>query len=84
MPSAHRGTGDGIAIGLNRIMGILSAVIATVANVSLQLPWKFICLLTNITQTSTPVPIYICAALYFVMACVAAIFPFEPYGSRSS
>lgn len=66
LPSAHRGTGNGIAIGLNRIMGILSAVIATVAN------------------TSTPVPIYICAALYIVMAGIAAIFPFEPYGSRSS
>lgn len=35
-------------------------------------------------QTSTPVPIYICAALYIVMAMVAAVFPFEPYGSRSS
>lgn len=34
LPSAHRGTGNGIAIGLNRIMGILSAVIATVADVS--------------------------------------------------
>lgn len=29
LPSAHRGTGNGIAIGLNRIMGILSAVIAS-------------------------------------------------------
>lgn len=66
LPSAHRGTGNGIAIGWNRIMGILSAVIATVAD------------------TSTPVPIYICAALYIVMAFVAAIFPFEPYGHRSS
>lgn len=35
LPSAHRGTGSGIAIGLNRVMGIISAVIATVANVSL-------------------------------------------------
>lgn len=35
LPSAHRGTGNGIAIGFNRVMGILSAVIATVANVSL-------------------------------------------------
>ncbi|QDS76817.1 hypothetical protein FKW77_002728 [Venturia effusa] len=66
LPSAHRGTGNGIAIGFNRIMGIMSAVIATYAN------------------TSTPVPIYICAALYIVMAIVAAAFPFEPYGSRSS
>lgn len=34
LPSAHRGTGNGIAIGFNRIMGILSAVIATEADVS--------------------------------------------------
>lgn len=35
-------------------------------------------------NTSTPVPIYICAALYIVMAIVAGIFPFEPMGNRSS
>jgi hypothetical protein len=35
-------------------------------------------------QTGTAVPIYICAALYIFMAAVAAIFPFEPYGKRSS
>jgi len=34
LPSAHRGTGNGIAIGWNRVMGILSAVIATSADVS--------------------------------------------------
>jgi hypothetical protein len=34
-------------------------------------------------DTSTPVPIYICAALYVVMAAVAAAMPFEPYGRRS-
>ncbi|KAF2815389.1 MFS general substrate transporter [Mytilinidion resinicola] len=66
LPSAHRGTGNGIAVGFNRMMGILSAVIATVAD------------------TNTPVPIYICAALYIVMAGIAAVFPFEPYGRRSS
>ncbi|KAJ4988972.1 major facilitator superfamily transporter [Stagonosporopsis vannaccii] len=66
LPSAHRGTGNGIAIGWNRVMGILSAVIATVAD------------------TSTSVPIYICAALYIFMAAIAAVFPFEPYGRRSS
>lgn len=33
-PSAHRGTGNGVAIGLNRIMGIISAVVGEVANVS--------------------------------------------------
>jgi hypothetical protein len=66
LPSAHRGTGNGISIGLNRIMGIVSAGVATGAN------------------TSTPVPIYICAALYIVMAGVAAVFPYEPMGRRSS
>jgi len=66
LPSAHRGTGNGIAIGLNRVMGIMSAVIATYAN------------------TSTPVPIYLCAALYIVMAITSACFPFEPMGMRSS
>ncbi|KAF2709739.1 membrane transporter [Pleomassaria siparia CBS 279.74] len=66
LPSAHRGTGNGIAIAWNRVMGIVSAVVATVAD------------------TSTPVPIYICAALYILMAAVAAVFPFEPYGKRSS
>lgn len=34
LPTAHRGTGNGIAIGLNRIMGIMSAVIALYADVS--------------------------------------------------
>ncbi len=66
LPSAHRATGNGIAVACNRIMGILSAVIATVAN------------------TSTSVPIFVCAALYVAMAAVALIFPFEPYGKRSS
>ncbi|KAF2148665.1 MFS general substrate transporter [Myriangium duriaei CBS 260.36] len=38
LPSAHRGTGNGIAIGLNRVMGIISAVIATVANTATAVP----------------------------------------------
>ncbi|KAL5402263.1 hypothetical protein PMIN03_010811 [Paraphaeosphaeria minitans] len=66
LPSAHRGTGNGLAVSGNRVMGILSAVIATYAD------------------TGTAVPIYICAALYVVMAGIAAVFPFEPYGRRSS
>jgi len=37
-----------------------------------------------IVQTDTAAPIYICAALYIVMAGVAAVFPFEPFGRRSS
>lgn len=32
-PSSHRGTGNGVAIGLNRIMGIVSAVVGQAANV---------------------------------------------------
>jgi len=35
-------------------------------------------------NTSTPVPIYLCAALYIVMAITSACFPFEPMGMRSS
>ncbi|WPH01544.1 Hypothetical protein R9X50_00439100 [Acrodontium crateriforme] len=66
LPSAHRGTGNGISIGLNRLMGIMSAVVETYAN------------------AATPVPIYICACLYVVMAITTACFPFEPMGSRSS
>lgn len=66
LPSAHRATGNGIAVACNRIMGIMSAVIATVAD------------------PSTPVPVYLCAALYIAMAAVAISFPFEPYGRRSS
>ncbi|CAN8104394.1 unnamed protein product [Discula destructiva] len=66
LPSAHRATGNGVAVACNRVMGILSAVIATVSN------------------TSTPVPIYICAALFVAMAAVSAAFPFEPFGRRSS
>jgi MFS family permease len=66
LPSAHRATGNGIAVACNRVMGILSAVIATFAD------------------TSTPVPIYLCAALFVAMAAVSALFPFEPFGKRSS
>ncbi|EPE09381.1 membrane transporter [Ophiostoma piceae UAMH 11346] len=38
LPSAHRATGNGVAVACNRIMGILSAVIATVANTSTSAP----------------------------------------------
>jgi hypothetical protein len=34
-------------------------------------------------DTATPVPIYICAALYIVMAGVAVAMPYEPFGRRS-
>jgi hypothetical protein len=39
LPSAHRGTGNGIAIGLNRVMGIMSGIIAEYANVSICHPF---------------------------------------------
>ncbi|KAI1826836.1 major facilitator superfamily domain-containing protein [Xylaria intraflava] len=38
LPTAHRATGNGIGVALNRIMGILSAVIATVANTHTTVP----------------------------------------------
>jgi hypothetical protein len=38
LPSAHQATGNGIAVACNRVMGILSAVIATVANPSTPVP----------------------------------------------
>ncbi|KAI5863559.1 MFS general substrate transporter [Durotheca rogersii] len=66
LPSAHRATGNGIAVGCNRIMGIISAVVASFAD------------------TGSVVPIYICAALFLAMAGISSIFPFEPYGRRSS
>lgn len=66
LPSAHRGTGNGIAVACNRIMGIISAVVATEAD------------------TATSAPLYVCAAIFLVAAFVSAVFPFEPYGRRSS
>ena len=66
LPSAHRATGNGVAVACNRIMGIVSALVGTFAD------------------TSTSAPIFVCAALFIGMAIVAAVFPFEPYGRRSS
>ncbi|KAK0643144.1 major facilitator superfamily domain-containing protein [Cercophora newfieldiana] len=66
LPSAHRATGYGIAVGCNRIMGILSAVIATVAD------------------TRATAPFYLCAGLLAVLGLVSILFPFEPFGRRSS
>ena len=66
LPSAHRATGNGVSVAFNRVMGIMSAIVAEYGD------------------TSTAVPIYICAALYVLMAAVAAVFPFEPMGRRSS
>ncbi|KIW65416.1 hypothetical protein PV04_07679 [Phialophora macrospora] len=37
-PSAHRATGNGIAVGLNRVMGLVSAFVATYANTATSAP----------------------------------------------
>jgi hypothetical protein len=66
LPSAHRATGNGIAVACNRIMGVMSAIIAVEAD------------------TATSAPIYICGGLFVALGLVAAVFPFEPYGRRSS
>jgi len=38
LPSAHRATGNGIAVGCNRVMGIVSAIVATYANTETSVP----------------------------------------------
>jgi len=38
LPSAHRATGNGVAVACNRIMGIFSAVIATFADTHTSVP----------------------------------------------
>lgn len=42
LPSAHRATGNGIAVACNRVMGIMSAVIATEADTNTPAP-LYIC-----------------------------------------
>lgn len=38
LPSAHRGTGNGVAVALNRLMGIVSAIIGTFTSTSTSVP----------------------------------------------
>jgi MFS family permease len=38
LPSAHRATGNGVAVACNRVMGIISAVVGTTANTSTSAP----------------------------------------------
>ncbi|KAJ9634244.1 uncharacterized protein PV06_00418 [Exophiala oligosperma] len=38
LPSAHRATGNGIAVGCNRVMGLISAFVATYANTATSAP----------------------------------------------
>ena len=53
-------------MGINRIMGIFAAVVATYAD------------------TKTDAPIFVCAALFLVMAGSAVGMRLEPYGRRSA
>lgn len=55
LPSAHRGTGNGVAIALNRVMGIMSAVVATFADVSTRplIFDQFVEVLVTLTRNST-------------------------------
>jgi hypothetical protein len=52
LPSAHRGTGNGMAVAGNRIMGIMSAVIATEAGVSFIFSLSFPCSSTSLSTFS--------------------------------
>lgn len=65
LPSAHRATGNGTAIAFNRLMGVMSVVIATFG------------------KTSTSAPVFVCAALFGVLAVIAICFSFEPAHGRS-
>lgn len=38
LPSAHRATGNGTAVALNRVMGIMAAVVATVSSTATSVP----------------------------------------------
>jgi hypothetical protein len=69
---------------MNRVMGIMSAIVATYVYPQIYSVPPGANVVIRYANTSTPVPIYICAALYIVMAAVAAAFPFEPMGKRSS
>lgn len=57
LPAAHRASGNGTAVALNRLMGIVAVIVATFAS------------------TATSVPVYLCAALFGVLATVAVFFP---------
>lgn len=66
LPSAHRATGNGIAVAFCRLAGAMSAVVATYAS------------------PTTTAPVFVCAALYGVLAICAFLLPFEPYGKRAA
>lgn len=64
-PSAHRATANGTAVALNRLMGVVSVIVATFAD------------------TTTSIPIYICAAFFGGLALVSVALPFESMGNQS-
>lgn len=84
LPSAHRATGSGIAVGCNRVMGILSAVVATVANTSTAVPIWICAALFGGERTTLWNATGWLTLDAIVMAGVSLVFPFEPYGRRSS
>jgi hypothetical protein len=51
LPSAHRATGNGIAIACNRVMGLVSAAVATSANTATSAP-IYICAVLYIIMVS--------------------------------
>jgi hypothetical protein len=53
LPSAHRATGYGIAIGCNRIMGLISAFVATYANTNTDAP-VYLCAALYIAMVRFP------------------------------
>lgn len=65
LPSAHRATGNGTAVSMARIMGIVAVIVGTHAD------------------TSSSVPIYVCAGLFVVIAAIAAVSPYEPQNGQS-
>lgn len=51
LPSAHRATGNGIAVACNRVMGLVSAAVATTADTATSAP-IFICAVLYIVMVS--------------------------------
>jgi len=51
LPSAHRATGNGIAIACNRVMGLVSAAVASSANTATSAP-IYICAVLYIVMVS--------------------------------
>ncbi len=82
LPSAHRATGYGIAIGCNRIMGLISAFVATYANTATSAP-IYLCAALYIAMVRGPESFILSTLLTMRQAAVAIAMPFEPYGRIS-